>query len=116
MRTSYAVEYHVVYRYRRAVRLGPHRLSMRPRETSTQRVVEAALTLQPAGHTTWTVDELGNSIALVEFDAPADRLEIRLQTVVEAIVGEEASWPRQHRNDKLASEQNSFREIGRAHV
>lgn len=111
---SYVVDYRVVYRYRRAVRLGSHRLSMRPRDSSTQRVVEASLRLQPTGQTTWTLDVLGNSLALVEFDAPADRLEIRLRAVVEKVVGDstvdaEAASSRRPSGDDLEPAGNCSR-------
>lgn len=66
------------YRYARPVRLTPHRLMLRPRDSHDLTLVDATLSLSPPGERTrWAHDVFGNSIAYVEFGSrPTDRLRI----------------------------------------
>ncbi|MDE2517351.1 MAG: transglutaminase family protein [Rhodospirillales bacterium] len=57
------------YRYARTVRLLPHRLMLRPRDSHDLRLRDATLGLTPpGGDIRWTHDVFGNSIATVDFD------------------------------------------------
>lgn len=69
-----------VYDYSAPVRLGPHRLVVRPREGHDLRVESFSLRLEPAGRVEWSRDIFGNSIAhVLEFAAPASRLSITVE-------------------------------------
>jgi transglutaminase-like putative cysteine protease len=64
------------YQYARPVTFGQHRLMLRPRDSHDMRLVAAELTLSPPGNTRWLHDVFGNSVALVDFTAPAPFLNI----------------------------------------
>jgi transglutaminase-like putative cysteine protease len=70
------VRHATTYRYARPVTFGPHRLMLRPRDSHDLRLVSAELTLSPPGNMRWMHDVFGNSVALVEFTAPAPMLSI----------------------------------------
>ena len=70
------VRHSTLYRYARPVTFGPHRLMLRPRDSHDLRLVGAELTLSPPGNTRWMHDVFGNSVALVDFTAPASELSI----------------------------------------
>lgn len=71
-----SVVHQTIYRYRRPVRLGQHRLMVRPRDSHDLRLVSAMLTLSPPGATRWLHDVFGNSIALIDYAEPAEELRI----------------------------------------
>jgi transglutaminase-like putative cysteine protease len=73
---SLSVVHSTIYRYRRPVKLGQHRLMLRPRDSHDLRLVEASLTLSPPGRVRWMHDVFGNSVALVDFDQPTAELRI----------------------------------------
>jgi len=96
------VRHTTVYRYRRAVRLGDHRLMLRPRDSHDLRLISTNLIFSPAASVRWIHDVFGNSIAIASFaEAAAElRIESRLQLetyVVERprfeIAAEAASYP-----------------------
>ena len=63
------------YRYRTPVQLGEHRAMTRPRDSHDLRLLDTALTIEPAAsHVRWLHDVFGNSIAIVTFDASAQTL------------------------------------------
>ncbi|HEY1475018.1 MAG TPA: transglutaminase family protein [Pseudolabrys sp.] len=64
------------YGYARPVAFGQHRLMLRPRDSHDLRLVSAELTLSPPGNVRWMHDVFGNSVALADFQAPADTLSI----------------------------------------
>ncbi len=70
------VRHATTYRYSAPVTFGQHRLMLRPRDSHDLRLVGAELTLSPPGKTRWLHDVFSNSVALVDFDAPADELTI----------------------------------------
>lgn len=73
-----------VYRYSRPVRLGDHRLMLRPRDSHDLRLIETNLNLSPPAAIRWVHDVFGNSIAVASFVEPATELRIeshlRLET------------------------------------
>lgn len=71
------------YRYANPVALGTHRLMVRPRDSHDMRLIDATLTLSPPGEMRWVHDVYGNSIAYVDFPAPADVLEIESVLVLD---------------------------------
>ncbi len=70
------VRHGTTYRYARPVTFGPHRLMLRPRDSHDLRLVGAELTLSPPGSVRWMHDVFGNSVALVDFLAAAETLQI----------------------------------------
>jgi len=64
------------YRYSAPVAFGPHRLMLRPRDSHDLRLIDAELALSPPGTVRWMHDVFGNSVALVDFSAPAAELSI----------------------------------------
>jgi len=78
------------YRYREPVRLGPHRLMLRPRESREVRLLSNRIDVTPAAALSWTNDVFGNAVASVRFDAPADGLVIDSTAVVELAA---EPWP-----------------------
>jgi transglutaminase-like putative cysteine protease len=78
------VRHTTVYRYSRPVRLGDHRLMLRPRDSHDLRLLEARLNLSPPASIRWVHDVFGNSIALASFTDSTTELRIesilRLET------------------------------------
>lgn len=81
--TVLRIEHHTTYRYHRAVTFGRHRLVLRPREGHDVRVLSMALEIQPQHRLLWTRDVFGNSIALIDFLEPANKLDVRSDVTVQ---------------------------------
>jgi transglutaminase-like putative cysteine protease len=63
------IRHRTSYEYRSPVELGEHRLMTRPRDSHDLRLLDAALTIDPApSQVRWIHDVFGNSIAIVHFD------------------------------------------------
>ncbi len=71
------------YRYPEPVRLGPHRLLLRPREGHEVRVERSRLDITPAAQLRWCRDADDNSVAIAHFPQPAGRLCIDSEVVIE---------------------------------
>src|ERR1700692_3745616 len=80
------VRHTTVYRYRRPVRLGDHRLMLRPRDSHDLRLIGTNLNFSPTASLNWIHEVFGNSIAIDSFAEPAAELRIesglRLETYV----------------------------------
>jgi len=71
------------YLFNAPVTLLPHRLLLRPRESHNVRIESSTLDIFP-GHTLqWKRDVLDNSVALVSFAEPSDRLRIASNVVIQ---------------------------------
>ncbi len=79
------VHHRTTYSYSEPVAFGRHRLVLRPREGHDLRILDMALDIEPAHEITWVRDIYGNSLALVDFTAPAIRLEIVSDITVERV-------------------------------
>jgi transglutaminase-like putative cysteine protease len=77
------ITHETIYRYARAVRFGPHRLILRPREGHDVRVEEMLLTIEPAAEVEWSRDLFGNSVATVHFADLSEQLRIRSDVLLE---------------------------------
>ena len=78
--------YHrTAYSYSQPVTFGQHRLVLRPREGHDLRIVDMHVQIEPAHEVTWVRDVYGNSLALVDFTVPAERLEIVNDVTVERV-------------------------------
>lgn len=96
------VRHTTVYRYRRPVRLGNHRLMLRPRDSHDLRLIQTNLIFSPPASVRWIHDVFGNSIAIASFSEPAAELriasELQLETYLverprSEIAPEAASYP-----------------------
>jgi len=75
------VSHKTVYRYKRPVTFGEHRLMFRPRDSHDLRLVDAALTIWPPAQVRWLHDVFSNSIAIASFTEPSD--ELRFESDIE---------------------------------
>jgi transglutaminase-like putative cysteine protease len=80
------VRHTTIYRYRRPVRLGDHRLMLRPRDSHDLRLIQTNLNLSPPGTLRWSHDVFGNSIAIASFAEPAAELRIESNLQLETYV------------------------------
>ena len=70
------IRHRTTYRYREPVRLGPHRLMLRPRESRDVRLLSSTLEMTPAASVSWANDVFGNAVATAGFTGLADGLAI----------------------------------------
>jgi Transglutaminase-like superfamily/Bacterial transglutaminase-like N-terminal region len=70
------------YRYNKAVRFGPHRLVLRPREGHDVHIEEMCLKIEPEFELEWSRDLFGNCVATAHILSPADRLQIRNEVLL----------------------------------
>jgi transglutaminase-like putative cysteine protease len=74
--TIYSVRHVTVYRYKRPVRFGQHKLMFRPRDSFDQILLGCSLNVFPQPSSTrWIHDVFGNCIALVDIDKASDELQ-----------------------------------------
>jgi transglutaminase-like putative cysteine protease len=78
------------YLYRQPVRLGPHRLMLRPRESHELRLVSSEIVTSPAAPISWAQDVFGNTIATAGFSGESDRLVIESTATLEL---SSSAWP-----------------------
>jgi len=81
--TMLNVRHTTVYRYRRPVRLGDHRLMLRPRDSHDLRLIRTNLNFSPAASVRWIHDVFGNSIAIASFAETACELRIESRLELE---------------------------------
>jgi transglutaminase-like putative cysteine protease len=82
------VRHTTVYRYRRPVRLGNHRLMLRPRDSHDLRLIRTNLNFSPGASVRWIHDVFGNSIAIASFAESAAELRIESKLQLETYVVE----------------------------
>lgn len=91
------IEHRTNYVYQKPVAFGRHRLVLRPREGHDVRIEEMLIDIKPSHRLVWSRDIYSNSVAIVDFDEPANRLEIRsLVTVVRTM-----PFPRQESHQPI---------------
>jgi transglutaminase-like putative cysteine protease len=86
--TTLNVRHTTVYRYRRSVRFGDHRLMLRPRDSHDLRLIRTNLNFLPAASVRWIHDVFGNSIAIASFAESAAELRIESKLQLETYVVE----------------------------
>ncbi len=84
------IRHRTTYRYHQPVRLGPHRLMLRPRESRDLRLISNEVTIRPAASVGWAHDVFGNAVATATFRAMTDHLVI--DSVSKLSLGADA-WP-----------------------
>jgi transglutaminase-like putative cysteine protease len=73
--TIFSVRHLTVYRYARNVGFGEHRVMFRPRDSYDQRLLSAALKIDPEPkELRWVHDVFGNCVAIASFDKSASQL------------------------------------------
>jgi transglutaminase-like putative cysteine protease len=80
------VRHTTIYRYRRPVTLGDHRMMLRPRDSHDLRLIQTNLNLSPPATLRWSHDVFGNSIAIASFAEPAAELRIESTLQLETYV------------------------------
>jgi transglutaminase-like putative cysteine protease len=70
------IRHKTTYRYRRPVKLGPHRLMLRPRESRDLRLISVEIAVTPSATVTWAHDVFGNAVATASFMTDTDTLAI----------------------------------------
>jgi transglutaminase-like putative cysteine protease len=85
-----SIRHRTIYRYREPVRLGPHLLMLRPRESRDVRLLSSTLETAPAASLSWANDVFGNAVATANFRDPSDRLVIESLATVELAA---SAWP-----------------------
>jgi len=73
---SLRIHHKTTYAYRQPVRLGPHHLLLRPRESRDLRLLSSEIVMNPPGNMTWASDVFGNAVATVTFPTATNRLVI----------------------------------------
>jgi len=71
------------YLFPSPVSLLPHRMLLRPRESHNVRIESSILEIFPAHTLQWKRDALDNSVAIVSFSEPSDRLRIFSRVVIQ---------------------------------
>jgi transglutaminase-like putative cysteine protease len=84
------IHHKTTYRYHEPVKLGPHRLMLRPRESRELRLMSNFVSVTPAAMVTWAHDVCGNAVALATFGALTDHLVIDSVAELEL---DAAPWP-----------------------
>ncbi len=79
--TRLLVRHLTLYRYRRPVGFGEHRLMFRPRDSHDLRLIRTALTIDPPAEVRWLHDVFSNSIAIAGFRDQA--AELRFDSEIE---------------------------------
>jgi transglutaminase-like putative cysteine protease len=87
-----SIRHRTIYRYRRPVGFGEHRLMFRPRDSHDLRHVSSTLAISPAAAVRWRYDVFGNSIAIATFSEAAEELVFESDIVVEHY-GFEGAYP-----------------------
>ena len=84
------------YLYDRPVKLGPHRLLLRPRDGHDLRVLKSNLQISPPATVHWHFDTFGNSVAHALFADPSDHLEVQSDLLIrqyERLPPVHPDWP-----------------------
>lgn len=109
--TQLQIRHRTTYEYRQPVRLGQHRLMLRPRESRDLRILSLDLDLVPSSSVMWAQDVFGNAIATASFSAPTARLDIESRVEIElttpawpifAVSASALSYPFRYANDEWA--------------
>ncbi len=88
--TVLSVKHVTTYSYAVPVRLGEHRMMLRPRDSNDQRLLNATLTIEPEPlRLHWIHDVFDNCVAVANFTGAADRLHVESLITVEHKLSDE---------------------------
>src|ERR1700710_1301188 len=80
----FEVRHVTTYRYAAPVRLGEHRMMLRPRDSENQRLLKARLDISPTPHRLrWIHDAFDNCVAIAEFRGSTRELRVENTLAVE---------------------------------
>ena len=71
------------YSYHQPVKFGPHRAMMRPREGHDVNIAKARVSIEPRAQVRWLRDTYDNSIAILTFEDPSEKLRITSEVDVD---------------------------------
>jgi len=77
------VDHTTVYRYRRPVTFGQHRLMFRPREGHDLQLLDSRLIIRPVARVHWLHDVFSNSVAVVDFADTSTELHFESVVVLD---------------------------------
>ncbi len=107
--TALTIRHLTTYRYRQSVRLWPHRLMLRPRESRGVHLLGSELVITPQASVSWTRDVFDNAIATASFPDATDALTIDSLVKVEldalawpvfAVAAEASAYPFRYPDDE----------------
>ena len=79
-----SVRHRTVYRYRRPVSFGEHRIMVRPRDSYDQRLIETSLDITPEPSALrWMFDVFGNCVAVATFERRSETLTFDARITLE---------------------------------
>ena len=78
-----SVHHTTLYRYRKPVGFGDHRLMFRPRDSHDLRLIAAKLVIEPRAQVRWLHDVFSNSIAIARFEGQASELRFESHITLE---------------------------------
>ncbi len=84
--TILTVKHMTTYSYASPVRLGEHRMMLRPRDSNDQRLLKASLDIEPRPHRLrWIHDVFDNCVAIADFAGETRRLKVENNITLEHI-------------------------------
>ena len=81
------------YNYSQPVKLRPHRAMMRPREGHEVHIARARFSVEPSAQVRWLRDTYDNSIAILTFEEPSQKLRIASEVDVDLYYDQAIEWP-----------------------
>ena len=91
--TILTVRHLTTYSYAAPVRLGEHRMMLRPRDSNDQRLLKASLKIEPRPHRLrWIHDAFDNCVAIADFAGETRRLEVENNITLEHIAFDEPEF------------------------
>jgi len=85
-----SISHKTLYRYRQPVRLNPHRLMLRPRESRDLHLISSDIAVTPHVEVSWAHDVFGNAVATATFDSVTDTLTVESTSTLELM---SVAWP-----------------------
>lgn len=79
----YHILHRTYYNFSAEVRLEPHALRLRPRESHELRIESSTLTITPPADLRWHSDVEGNSVAIATFQSPASQLLVESGVIIQ---------------------------------
>jgi len=84
--------HHTDYFYKEPVSFGPHRALIRPREGHDLHIESSKLAFEPEGEVRWMRDIYGNTIALLHFQGPSQKLSVHSELEVHLYEDPPVDW------------------------
>ena len=89
-----AVSHRTIYRYRKPVTLGEHRMMFRPRESHDLRLIQSSLLISPQpAELRWLHDPFDNSVAVATFEGDTSELCFESTVMLEHFDSSQPEYP-----------------------